>query len=120
MTPDGCDPHKSLRTTIRVFLRTEEKKREANQPKNTPPVTPVDAHPQPLVAVRVAVEAEPSAKAEELHEEQSKPEPSESETKTEEPSHIGQDEGKVVAGDNGDDGQEVGSVTESQRYRVLT
>lgn len=39
-----CKPHKSLRTTIRVFLRTAEKKREAlrvkDAPKETPPATP--------------------------------------------------------------------------------
>lgn len=39
-----CKPNKSLRTTIRVFLRTEEKKREAvrlKDSKNTPPITPL-------------------------------------------------------------------------------
>ena len=38
-----CKPNKSLRTTIKVFLRTEEKKREARLKevkKNTPPATP--------------------------------------------------------------------------------
>ncbi|KAG9241818.1 pre-mRNA-splicing factor 38B [Calycina marina] len=41
-----CKPNKSLRTTIKVFLRTEEKKREAARlkeaKKETPPQTPVD------------------------------------------------------------------------------
>jgi hypothetical protein len=49
---EDCKPNKSLRTTIKVFLRTEEKKREAlrlkdlkNTPPDTPatPATPVDA-----------------------------------------------------------------------------
>jgi hypothetical protein len=40
-----CSPNKSLRTTIRVFLRTEEKKREASkpkEPKDSTPVTPIE------------------------------------------------------------------------------
>jgi hypothetical protein len=43
LAAEDCKPHKSLRTTIKVFLRTEEKKREAlrlKELKNTPPVTP--------------------------------------------------------------------------------
>jgi hypothetical protein len=31
LSPDLCKPNKALRTTIRVFLRTEEKKREKVQ-----------------------------------------------------------------------------------------
>lgn len=45
MAAEDCKPHKSLRTTIKVFLRTEEKKREAlraKEAKNTPPDTPRD------------------------------------------------------------------------------
>ena len=40
-----CKPNKSLRTTVKVFLRTEEKKRESlrlKEAKNTPPVTPIE------------------------------------------------------------------------------
>lgn len=43
---EDCKPNKSLRTTIRVFIRTAEKKREANrpkEPKDSAPTTPVDA-----------------------------------------------------------------------------
>ncbi|KAG0647642.1 hypothetical protein D0Z07_6880 [Hyphodiscus hymeniophilus] len=43
---EDCKPHKSLRTTIRVFLRTEEKKREAlrlKEAKDTPPATPIES-----------------------------------------------------------------------------
>src|SRR5438045_7081648 len=48
---EDCKPNKSLRTTIKVFLRTEEKKREdrrlkdiKNSPVPTPatPVTPIE------------------------------------------------------------------------------
>ncbi|KAJ6444730.1 pre-mRNA-splicing factor 38B [Purpureocillium lavendulum] len=35
LAADDCNPHKSLRTTIRVFLRTAEKKREASRPKES-------------------------------------------------------------------------------------
>ena len=44
VTTADCKPNKSLRTTVRVFLRTEEKKREAlrlKEVKNTPPDTPI-------------------------------------------------------------------------------
>lgn len=44
---EDCKPHKSLRTTIKVFLRTEEKKREALRQKeefdNSPSGTPENA-----------------------------------------------------------------------------
>ncbi|KAK4138267.1 hypothetical protein BT67DRAFT_370275 [Trichocladium antarcticum] len=40
-----CKPHKALRTTIKVFLRTEEKKRESNRPKDATPVTPAEPGP---------------------------------------------------------------------------
>ena len=46
--PDDCTPHKSLRTTIKVFLRTEEKKRGtllAKAAKETLPETPVEEAP---------------------------------------------------------------------------
>ncbi len=44
-----CTVYKSLRTTIRVFLKTEEKKREATRPKTngSAPTTPVQAAPTP-------------------------------------------------------------------------
>ncbi len=58
-----CKPNKSLRTTIKVFLRTEEKKRETlrlKEEKNTPPDTPILAEPTATdtsVEVAAAVEA---------------------------------------------------------------
>lgn len=46
LSAEDCLPNKSLRTTIRVFLRTAEKKREASRPKEShvsAPPTPVEA-----------------------------------------------------------------------------
>lgn len=48
---EDCKPNKSLRTTIKVFLRTEEKKREAlrsKEAKNSPPPTPLEAVETPV------------------------------------------------------------------------
>ncbi|KAI0024806.1 hypothetical protein F4780DRAFT_775299 [Xylariomycetidae sp. FL0641] len=47
-----CTIYKSLRTTIRVFLKTEEKKREAARPKpnGSTASTPVQATPTPTQA----------------------------------------------------------------------
>jgi hypothetical protein len=59
---DDCKPNKSLRTTIRVFLRTEEKKREAQKVrdlKNTPPITPVQEIPVDAPVPEVAIIPEP-------------------------------------------------------------
>jgi len=52
LSADDCKPHKALRTTIKVFLRTEEKKRESSRPKDATPVTPVE--PSPVSAVALA------------------------------------------------------------------
>ncbi|RCI08405.1 hypothetical protein L249_8777 [Ophiocordyceps polyrhachis-furcata BCC 54312] len=46
LAAEDCNPNKSLRTTIRVFLRTAEKKREANRAKESKepvPAAPVEA-----------------------------------------------------------------------------
>lgn len=54
-----CKPHKALRTTIKVFLRTEEKKRESAKPKEgsaTAPVTPVEPTPTSTVAPEIGSE----------------------------------------------------------------
>jgi hypothetical protein len=59
-----CSPNKSLRTTIRVFLRTAEKKREASRTKesnDTTPITPVDA-PKPSLPDVGALAAETAEK----------------------------------------------------------
>ncbi|KAG5978029.1 hypothetical protein E4U56_005507 [Claviceps arundinis] len=45
LSAEDCNPNKSLRTTIRVFLRTAEKKREASRPKQPAPPTPVAETP---------------------------------------------------------------------------
>ncbi len=59
MAAEDCKPNKSLRTTIKVFLRTEEKKREAlrlKEGKNTPPDTPLSVQPTPAESVVPAEE----------------------------------------------------------------
>ncbi|KFY92618.1 hypothetical protein V500_04115, partial [Pseudogymnoascus sp. VKM F-4518 (FW-2643)] len=67
---EDCKPHKSLRTTIKVFLRTEEKKRVALQAKaikDTPPITPVEDAPAPVTAPEEPIsEAQAEDAAEEL------------------------------------------------------
>jgi hypothetical protein len=45
VSAEDCTPHKSLRTTIRVFLRTEEKKREAIKAKEQPSKLPEISEP---------------------------------------------------------------------------
>jgi hypothetical protein len=58
VSAEDCTVYKSLRTTIRVFLKTEEKKREAARPKTngSAPSTPVEVAPgpMPIVAKRPA------------------------------------------------------------------
>lgn len=44
VSPDLCKPNKALRTTLKAFLRTEEKKREKER-QSTAPVTPVISTP---------------------------------------------------------------------------
>ncbi|KAH8690256.1 hypothetical protein BGW36DRAFT_420625 [Talaromyces proteolyticus] len=46
ISPDLCKPNKALRTTLKAFLRTEEKKRE----KDRPSATPVTATPSESAA----------------------------------------------------------------------
>lgn len=71
---EDCKPNKSLRTTIKVFLRTEEKKREAlrlkdlkDTPPDTPvtPATPIDALTAPTLPLESATTNAPEAKDEE-------------------------------------------------------
>lgn len=54
VSAEDCKPNKSIRTTIKVFLRTEEKKREAlrlKEVKNAfPVITPVEIIPTPIEA----------------------------------------------------------------------
>lgn len=62
LSADDCTPHKSLRTTIKVFLRTAEKKREASKPKK--PVESVTTAPpksvDPIVVVMTTSATTPS------------------------------------------------------------
>ncbi|KAJ5346311.1 hypothetical protein N7541_008793 [Penicillium brevicompactum] len=47
VSPDLCKPNKALRTTLKAFLRTEEKKREKDRQSAAAPsdAAPVDANP---------------------------------------------------------------------------
>jgi len=68
VSAEDCKPNKSLRTTIKVFLRTEEKKREAirlKELKNSPPATPVDNVPTPVEAPTTTEAAPAAAQTEE-------------------------------------------------------
>jgi len=60
-----CIVYKSLRTTIRVFIKTEEKKREAAKPKanGSAPTTPVQATPTHTPAQDQAVANPPAGEA---------------------------------------------------------
>ena len=52
VSAEDCKPNKSLRTTIKVFFRTEEKKREAarlKEAKASPPATPLVVETPTLV-----------------------------------------------------------------------
>ena len=49
VSPDLCKPNKALRTTLKAFLRTEEKKREKDRQATAPP-TPTTAAPTPAPA----------------------------------------------------------------------
>jgi hypothetical protein len=67
LSADDCTPHKSLRTTIKVFLRTEEKKRESSRPKEPTPATPVQADRTPqLPTPNTEAPAAPAENAAEL------------------------------------------------------
>jgi hypothetical protein len=51
VSAEDCKPNKALRSTIKIFLRTEEKKREALRQKDlkaTPPATPLETESTPL------------------------------------------------------------------------
>ena len=66
LSADGCTIHKSLRTTIRVFVRSEEKKRDNKQKdaKEGAPETPIDAKPlTPTIPTPAAFPAEIETKA---------------------------------------------------------
>jgi hypothetical protein len=45
VSPDLCKPNKALRTTLKAFLRTEEKKREKDRQSVAVNDTPVDIKP---------------------------------------------------------------------------
>ncbi|KAJ3525360.1 hypothetical protein NM208_g11673 [Fusarium decemcellulare] len=66
LSAEDCNPNKSLRTTIRVFLRTAEKKREASRPKegkDSEPATPVEPPKQSLQGSETPAIETPSEQA---------------------------------------------------------
>lgn len=67
LSADDCTPNKSLRTTIKVFLRTAEKKREANRPKEIP------ERPAPETPVEAAQTAQPAAEDTSVKDPENKP-----------------------------------------------
>ncbi|KAF7554837.1 hypothetical protein G7046_g6704 [Stylonectria norvegica] len=63
LSAEDCNPNKSLRTTIRVFLRTAEKKREASrakEEKESEPPTPIEAPRPSLPAAQVPIVQAPA------------------------------------------------------------
>lgn len=60
VSPDLCKPNKALRTTLKAFLRTEEKKREKDRPSTTPVVTTA---PAPASNIPVETQGEPAVPA---------------------------------------------------------
>ncbi|TVY39289.1 hypothetical protein LSUB1_G004733 [Lachnellula subtilissima] len=86
VSAEDCKPNKSLRTTIKVFLRTEEKKREAarlKEAKASPPATPlvvetpalVDPTPAEIIkdAPPAEIQAEEATPAEQIEQAPAKP-----------------------------------------------
>lgn len=73
ISPDLCKPNKALRTTLKAFLRTEEKKRE----KERPPAAPASPSTQtPTESVDKQTDAAPSAAADvQAETEETAPEP---------------------------------------------
>lgn len=68
VSPDLCKPNKALRTTLKAFLRTEEKKREKDRPSTTPAVTtaptsnvPVETQGEPAIPATKTVDTVVSA-----------------------------------------------------------
>lgn len=57
VSPDLCKPNKALRTTLKAFLRTEEKKREKERQAAAPP-TPTVSEPPTIEQAPVEATAE--------------------------------------------------------------
>lgn len=62
LSAEDCNPNKSLRTTIKVFLRTAEKKREASRPKETTAAEPAEETQPPGSKVEHSASAVPQIK----------------------------------------------------------
>lgn len=58
VSPDLCKPNKALRTTLKAFLRTEEKKREKGRQSAAPtPTVPTPTVPTPAESDQTPAEA---------------------------------------------------------------
>lgn len=72
ISADLCKPNKALRTTLKAFLRTEEKKREKERQQATP-TTPVDTTPADATAKQET--PQPTHTPQDSHVEEKEPAP---------------------------------------------
>lgn len=86
VSPDLCKPNKALRTTLKAFLRTEEKKREKERQSAAPP-TPTASEPAPTEpsTEKDVSEAKPTPVTPETHSEVHLPSTTKSDAATTEP-----------------------------------
>lgn len=61
LSSDLCKPNKALRTTLKAFLRTEEKKREKDRQSATPATGTATAEDTPVPSEQLATRAPVSA-----------------------------------------------------------
>lgn len=59
VSPDLCKPNKALRTTLKAFLRTEEKKREKERQSAAPPTPTIPTPVESEAPVETSVEQTP-------------------------------------------------------------
>lgn len=63
LSSDLCKPNKALRTTLKAFLRTEEKKREKDRQSATPATVPASGDGTPAPSEQPVAEPVPDAAA---------------------------------------------------------
>ena len=63
LSSDLCKPNKALRTTLKAFLRTEEKKREKDRQSATPATAPASGDGTPAPSEQPVAEPVPDAAA---------------------------------------------------------
>lgn len=81
VSPDLCKPNKALRTTLKAFLRTEEKKREKDRQSAAPPTPTI---PTPAASEPAAEDAAPKNDVDERAQVETSEVPLPAETQTEE------------------------------------